>query len=435
MVRIGRRQFIAGLGASLLAGPLLNSLSGGEAQAATPARAKRLIVFFTPNGTVPRLWRPLGLGLDFLLPQGSILEPLARHRSQLLILDGIDFAGVSNHEAGMAAMLTGGGSAQSASGGMSIDQFIARQVGGDTRFQSLEFGVQTSAWGALRQTRISYSAPGVFVSPEDSPANAYQRLFGSLGGGREKLDRAVQRRLSMLDVAREELKDLSQRVGAEERHKLEQHLEALRQVERGLTGDGTKGPTPSCPEPQAPLAMDHRANANFPAVGRAQMDLMVSALACGLTRVASLQWSHTVAPQVFSWLGVNESHHELSHKGDTNLPGVAAFAKCERWFSEQFAYLLDALAARPDLEGGGSLLDTSLVLWAKELGDSRLHSCRSVPFILAGGAGGYFRMGRALQFSGAPHQRLLTSVCHAMGVPIEAFGDATQSRGPLDGLL
>jgi hypothetical protein len=114
---------------------------------------------------------------------------------------------------------------------------------------------------------------------------------------------------------------------------------------------------------------------------------------------------------------------------------VAAFVKCERWFAEQFAYLLDALKARPDLEGGGSLLDTSLVLWAKELGDSRLHSCRSVPFLLAGGAGGYFRMGRSLQYSAVPHQKLLTSVCHAMGLPIEGFGDVSVSKGPLDGLV
>ncbi len=435
MIRIGRRHFTAGLGASLLAGSLLDFLAGGEARAATPtARAKRLIVFFTPNGTVPRMWRPSGTGTGFTLAPGSILEPLARHNSQLLILDGIDFAGVSNHEAGMAAMLTGVVSGQGATGGMSVDQFVARQLGSTTRFQSLEFGVQTSAWGAQRQTRISYSAPGVFVSPEDSPANAFQRVFGSMGGGGSTADTLLKRRLSMLDLARQELKDLSTRVGTEEKHKLEQHLESFRQVERGLTGEGTT-PTTSCTQPQAPLAMDYRANANFPAVGRAQMDLMVSALACGLTRVASLQWAHTVAPQVFSWLSASESHHELSHKGDSNTAGVAAFVKCERWFAEQFAYLLDALKARPDLEGGGSLLDTSLVLWAKELGDSRLHSCRSVPFLLAGGAGGYFRMGRSLQYTAAPHQKLLTSVCHAMGLPIEGFGDVSLSTGPLDGLV
>jgi hypothetical protein len=414
----------------LLASPLLGLLSG-EARAATPF-ARRIIVFFTPNGTVHQHWRPSGTETSFTFPAGSVLEPLTRHLSNLLVCEGLDFLQVDNHDAGMANMLTGGGTAQSTSGGLSVDQFLARKIGQSARFQSLEFGVQTSRWGATRSTRMSYSAPGVFASPEDSPRNAFQRLFGALGGDTTAADKLLRRRKSMLDLVRGELGDLSQRVGTEEKRKLEQHLESLRQTERGLTEPVA---LPGCPGATAPVAMDHMANANFPAVGRAQMDLLVSALACGMTRVASLQWSHTVAPQVFTWAGVNEAHHELSHKGDSNTEGVANFIKCERWFAEQFAYLLDALKARTDLEGGGTMLDTTLVLWAKELGDSRLHNCRSVPFVLAGGSSSYFRFGRYLRYSGAAHQKLLTSVCHALGVPIDTFGDAARSTGPLDGLV
>ena len=430
MIRIGRRQFAAGLGASLLASPLLRMLSG-EAHAAAPF-ARRLIVFFTPNGTVHQHWRPSGTETDFTFPVGSVLEPLTPHRANLLVCDGIDFLQVDNHDGGMANMLTGGGTAQSATGGMSVDQFLARKMGQSSRFQSLEFGVQTSLWGATRSTRMSYSAPGVFASPEDNPRNAFQRLFGALGGDATAAQKQLQRRKSMLDLVRGELGELSQRVGAEEKRKLEQHLESLRQTERGLTEPVA---VPGCSSATAPLAMDAMANANFPAVGRAQTDLLVSALACGMTRVASLQWSHTVAPQVFTWAGVNEGHHELSHKGDSNTAGVANFIKCERWFAEQFAYLLSALKARPDLEGGGTMLDTTLVLWAKELGDSRLHTCRSVPFVLAGGTSSYFRFGRYLRYSGASHQKLLTSVCHALGVTLDAFGDASRSTGPLSGLV
>ncbi len=430
MIRIGRRQFTAGLGASLLATPLLQFLSG-EARAAAPV-ARRLIVFFTPNGTVHRLWRPTGTETSVSFPAGSMMEPLNPHLANLLVCEGIDFLEVDNHEAGMANMLTGGGTAQSASGGLSVDQFVARKIGESSRFQSLEFGVQTSLWGAARSTRMSYTAPGVFASPEDNPRNAFQRLFGALGGDSTTADKQTRRRKSMLDLVRGEMNDLSQRVGAEEKRKLEQHLEALRQTERGLTEPVA---LPGCPSATAPLAMDAMANANFPAVGRAQTDLMVSALACGMTRVASLQWSHTVAPQVFTWAGVNEAHHELSHKDDANTAGLADFVKSERWFAQQFAYLLESLKSRPDLEGGGSMLDTTLVLWAKELGDSRLHNCRSVPFILAGGSSCYFRFGRYLRYSGAAHQKLLTSVCHALGVTLDTFGDATKSSGPLNGLV
>ncbi|MGZ3460147.1 MAG: DUF1552 domain-containing protein [Archangium sp.] len=429
MIRIGRRQFTAGLGASLLAAPLLRMLSG-EAQAATPL-AKRLIVVFTPNGTVHRFWRPSGTETDFTFPAGTILEPLTRHIPNLLVCEGIDFVGVDNHEAGMANMLTGGGTASNPSGGQSVDQYLAGQIGQSSRFQSLEFGVQTSLWGAMTSTRMSYSAPGVFVSPEDNPRNAFQRIFGAIGGDSTTADKLLRRRKSMLDLVRGELNDLSQRVGAEEKHKLEQHLEALRLTEKGLETATLSG----CSAPPAPASMDVTSYDNFPALGRAQTDLMVSALACGMTRVASLQWAHTVAPQVFTWMSEGESHHELSHKDDSNTAGLAELVKCERWFSEQFAYLLDALKSRPDLEGGGSLLDTSLVVWAKELGDSRLHNCRSVPFVLAGGANSAFRFGRYLQYSSAPHQKLLTSVCQALGVNIDTFGDTTKASGPLDGLV
>jgi hypothetical protein len=227
----------------------------GEAHAAAPF-ARRLIVFFTPNGTVHQHWRPSGTETDFTFPVGSVLEPLTPHRANHLVCDGIDFLQVDNH---------GGGTAQSATGGMSLDQFLARKMGQSSRFQSLEFGVQTSLWGATRSTRMSYSAPGVFASPEDNPRNAFQRLFGALGGDATAAQKQLQRRKSMLDLVRGEL---------------------------------------------------------------------------------------------------------------------------------------------------GELLDTTLVLWAKELGDSRLHTCRSVPFVLAGGTSSYFRY---LRYSGASHQQLLTSVCHALG--------------------
>ena len=431
MARLGRRQFTAGLGAALLASPLVRLLNG-EAHAATLPQAKRLIVVFTPNGTVHQHWRPNGTGSEFTFPAGSILEPLERHRGRLLLCDGLDFVGVDNHDGGMTHMLTGSGTASSPSGGMSIDQYVASRLDASVRFKSLEFGVQTSLWGAARSTRMSYSAPGLFVSPEDVPRNAWQRLFGALGTGTTAGDRQARRRKSMLDVARTELGELSQRVGAEEKQRLEQHLEALRQTEKGLT---TPVNTTGCGMAEAPLALDAQANANFPQVGRAQTQLLVSALACGMTRVASLQWSHTVAPQVFTWAGANESHHELSHKDDSNTSGLASFVRCERWFSEQFAFLLDTLQATPDLVEGGSLLDSTLVLWAKELGDSRLHNCRSVPLVLAGGSRVPFRFGRALRYGGVPHQKLLTSVCHALGVPLDTFGDPSRSSGTLDGLV
>jgi hypothetical protein len=435
--RLTRRQLTVGLGASLLCAPFLDLLAK-PARAASGKFADRLVLFFSPNGTVPRLWAPAGSGTNFSFPPGSILEPLAAHIPELVVCDGIDFIGVDNHEPGMRHMLTAGGTVTSVGAGASVDQFIASQVGGTTRFQSLEFGVQTSAWGAQAQTRMSYSAPGVFVSPEDSPKNAFKRMFGGLvpaapGGASGGVDRLAKRRKSILDLVRADIATLRSRVGKEEQHKLDQHLEALRQTERGLVSPGSTGAGAgaSCAAPAAPIDLDYASNENFPAIGKAQMDLLVLSLACGMTKVASIQWSHTVGPPVFSWVGVSEGHHDLSHKDDSNTQGVADFVKTERWYATQFGYLLDALKATPDPSGAGTLLDTSLVVWAKELGDSRLHVGKGVPFILAGGANGYLKTGRYLKLGHVPSQKLLVSICRGMGLTNDSFGDPSGGTGPL----
>jgi hypothetical protein len=403
--------------------------AGKKIEAPAVGSAKRLVVFFTPNGTVHKYWRPSGSGESFSFIKGGILEPLAPHASELVICDGIDFVGFDNHAPGMAGMLTGNGGAGSATRGMSVDQYVAANLAAGTRFDSLEFGVQTSAWGGQVQTRMSYASGGTFVTPEDRPRNAFRRMFGDVtSGDPTELDKLALRKRSILDVVKGDLADLYPRLPREEQIKLEQHLDALRKTEKGMTGGD------NCATPSSPLEVDAYANDNFPVVGRQQMDLLVTALACGLTRVASIQWAHTVSPTVFRWLGLNEGHHDLSHKDDSNTQGVADFVAAERWFAAEFAYLLSALSATAEPGGSGSMLDNTLVLWAKELADGRRHDGKSVPFILAGKAGGYLKTGRYLNFGGAPHQKLLVSVCQAMGLTNPTFGEPSHGTGPLDGL-
>lgn len=420
-----------GAALAAVAAPFL-ALSRRESQAGAPRAARRLVVFFSPNGTVHQHWRPAGDGASWSFPAGSILEPLAAVKRHLVVLDGVDFVGASNHEGGMAAMLTGSGDAASPSMGLSVDQYVARAVGGGSRLASLELGVQTSAWGGNTQTRMSYAGPGRFVPPDDEPASVYRRLFASMAPAPGMVDAVRARRQSVLDLVRGDLRDLSSRVGADERRKLDAHLESLRRVEVSLAGPGA--PTATCAAPTLG-AQDFRQNESFPPVGRSQMQLLLAALSCGATKVASIQWAHTVAPHVFSWLGLSEGHHALSHMGDGNAAGVADFVRTERWFAEQFAWLVAQLAELPEPGAAGSMLDHTLVVWAKEMGDSRLHDCVSVPFVLAGGAGGALATDRYLRLPHVPHQRLLVSICHAMGLDNPTFGDPARGAGPLPGLL
>lgn len=422
---ITRRGFLAGLGAGLLAG-----LGGPRALGQPLRRARRLVVFFSPNGTIHRHWRPTGAGASFRFPAGGILEPLEAIREEVVILDGIDFRNGTNHEGGMRVMLTGGGGRESLTGGASVDQFVARQLAADTPLASLDLGVQTSAWGGNTQTRMAYSEADRFVAPRDRPLEVYRALFGEAEG---PADARLALKRSVLDTVRDEIRALRARVPAEERARLDAHLESLRDVERSLAA-AAGAPAGACQAPSQPAA-DPSDNDAFPQVGRAQMDLLVAALSCDRTRVASIQWSHTVSPTVFSWLGIGEGHHALSHSSDGNRAGVADFVRAERWFAEQFVYLVTRLAELPEPAGDGRMLDHTLIVWAKELGDSRLHNNESVPFVLAGQAGGLLSTGRYLDFGGVPHQRLLVSLCRGMGLDNPTFGDPSFGTGPLDGLL
>ena len=425
-MRLSRRRLLHSAGAALLAAPFYSLLASGH-KARAAGRSKRLIVWFSPNGTVHEHWRPTGEGASFDFPPGSILEPLAMHKPSLLVLDGLDFerARGGSHEGGMEHMLTGGGAP-------SVDQFIAQRTSGSSPFASIELGVQTSNWGAGVQTRMAYDDAHAYVHPEDDPVAAYRRLFGGGDDGMDmgSVDATLVARRSVIDLNKSELTALETELGGEERGKLDAHLTALRQLERQLDGSGS-----ACGGIAKPALTDTRNNERFPDVGALQTDMLVAAAACDLAPVLSLQWTHTVSPTILSWAGAGEGHHELSHKDDSNTAGVASFVAAERWFATQFASLLDKLAATQEADGSGSLLDTSTVIWVKELGDGRLHDFKSVPFVIAGRANGYFAPGRYLKLADQPHQKLLVTLCQAMGVDVDSFGvsDITGALSELSG--
>lgn len=426
-MKVSRRAFATSIGASLIFGSILGG-SRKVAHADEGKAARRVLFFFSPNGTVHRFWRPAGTEAAFEFPAGSILEPLTPHKADLVVCDGVDFHGFDNHEPGMRGMLTGQPGA-GIFGGKSVDQFISASIGGSARYASVELGAHTSAWGSGGQTRMSYAGTNTFVDPEDDPSQAFARLFGEAIAAQNDPGAAARlaaKRKSMLDAVRGDIADLSTRLSASQRMKIDQQSEAIRAMEKSFQGGL------SCATPEAPSALDSRSMEAFPAVTKAQTDLLVLSLGCGLTKVASLQLSHTVSPLLMSWLALGEAHHELSHKDDGNTAGVADFVKAERWFAEQFGYLLTQLKAMPDPEGGGSLLDTSLVVWAKELGDSRLHNAKSVPFVLAGRANGALKTGRYMNFGGASHHQLLASICKGAGVDTASLG---ASATPLPGLI
>ena len=210
--------------------------------------------------------------------------------------------------------------------------------------------------------------------------------------------------------------------------------ETVREIELRL--DAQSVAVATCRDPGAPKVPGNLfANDQFPAVGMLQMDLLALALACDLTRVASLQWSRSVSQVRFTWLGINESHHELSHLSDDDTVAQNKLVQINTWYAKQVAYLTGKLAATTDVDGK-RLLDSCLILSCNELGKGNAHSRKNAPYVLLGSAGGALSTGRFLSYAGdPPHNNLLTSLLVAMGIPATTFGKDDWCTGPLAGLL
>lgn len=161
--------------------------------------------------------------------------------------------------------------------------------------------------------------------------------------------------------------------------------------------------------------------------------MLAGAFACDLTRVATFMWSRGTSPQHFPFLDIpDDAHHFLSHKEDAQ--SVQALTEINKFYAGQLAYLCAALDAVP--ERSGTMLDNTLILSGNSLSRGSTHDTDNIPLVLAGGAAGYFNMGRHLKYDGDINNRLLVSLCHYMGLENQAsFGDMDTGSGPLDKLV
>jgi hypothetical protein len=430
MTHSTRRQFLRRLGLSAAALPFIPVL---PSFAATPGtRPQRIIFMFSPNGTVPPDFWPDQQGADFKLKR--ILAPLEPFRSRMLTLKGISNkirGDGDGHMRGISCLLTAdellpgniqGGSDKPAgwARNISIDQeirnYLQRCPDTRTRFGSLELGVavpnRADPW-----TRKSYAGANQPLAPLSDPYALFERLYGQ-SKDREHLG-------SVLDPVRDDLRAVARHLDAEEKALLEQHAALVRDLERDLqSGDTTRLLFPP-PVLEPGVALD---NDGIPKISTMQIDLLVSALANDMARVATLQYTNSVGQARMRWLGVNEDHHGLSHESDKNLDAQEKLVRINTWFCEQLVELARKLDAIPEPGRSGSMLDHTTIIWTNELGKGNSHSLDNIPFVMVGGGLG-FKTGRALEFDNIAHNRLWLSIAHAFGHPIDSFGHKEHSHG------
>ncbi len=435
-----RRNLLRGLGASSLLSPFVPLLNASGQTAQFP---KRLVLFYTPHGTVPEAWRPTGSGTSFEL--SPILKPLERHKSKLNVLDGLDVTHskvtAPPHTEGIGVLWTGSNLSAGTAfkvqqysidwvDGPSIDQFIAKQIGDGSARRSLELGVNSGSNSPT--SRMIFAGPKQPLQPEASPWRAFDNVFSNFepsAAGQMAFEAQKARRQSVLDSVHGQLDLLATRVAAADRHKLEAHLEGVRELERRLQA----GRPAECKPPELGPSLGSGSGSQTPQVLDRQIDVLAASLACGLTNVGSIQCKvGDNDGTVYSWAGSSGGHHGLSHEPNSNQDARANLVKIYTWYADRFAYLLDRLAAVP--EGDGTVLDNTLVVWGSEIGVGNSHTFENVPFVLAGGAGGAIETGRYLQFGGVEHNRLLVSICHAFGLSdVTTFGSTDKGSGPLPG--
>jgi hypothetical protein len=429
------------LGLPALAAPFLPLQNASGREGVAP---KRLVLFFTPHGTIWEHWKPTGTESAFTLPR--ILAPLRRHQRRINVLANLEILapGVgAPHTKGPAIVWTGaplasdrtfvrrdgsGGTYFGWNTGPSIDQVIAGRIGDRTPYRSLELGVRSGA--THPGSRMIYAGPSQPLAPEANPVALFGRLFG---GHDAAYDRLRAARKSTIDVLKADLDAFAAQAAGDDRQKLEQHLAAVRGIEARL-----EQPPVACRKaPRRLRTLDANAPENTPAILDLQIDLLTAALACDVTRVASLQYRVGENDNDrYTWLGIeHEGHHMLTHSGDSNEKERENLTRIYTWYAERFAHLLDRLASVR--EGNGTLLDNTLVVWGSELGKGNSHAFDRVPFVTAGACGGAVRTGRFLDLpERTPHNRLLVSMAHALGVTdLARFGSTDPGAGPLPGLL
>ncbi len=433
-----RRRWLKSLGASASVLPFLPLL---ESEAGGAELPRRLIVFWTPNGMVRDYYAPSGSGTSFTL--NTMMEPFEEPtiREKLLIVQGVDnttYLELENqpndHFPGAYMSLTGVPTLDAQTvGGPTFDQVIAQHLSGLTAYDSLCLGVDGRSGG----NATFFSGPNAPIAPRNSPRDVLDSVFAGAGTpeGQAELERIRAQQLSILDTVSERLDVLENRVSGADKAKITAHLEAIRAIESRLQN------IPSCDE----VTLADPDAEDIPTLCRNQIDLMVQAMACDLTRVGMVAFKGAIDNTSYDFAGSPYRHHHLTHNNKASIPAEFTAEDCNlelekigRYHAGEVAYLAQRLAEIP--EGDGTMLDNTAIVWTSEcgmqFGAQTNHDRRDHPFTIIGGGGGFLRTGQVVNYDGRSHCDLFLTLCHMMGMThLDTFGAPDINEGPLTELI
>lgn len=434
-----RRTFLRAAGTAIglpLLDAMIPSMTALADTPVSPNRLRRLGYVYMPMGCDDTRWALPGSSLDELSPTLAPLAPIREHVTAITNLE-LENAYPGTHATSNAAFLSCARAKRTESTdyylGTTADQIAAQQIGRQTRLPSLELSMDLMAtvgqcdngYACVYQNNLSWSSPTTPLPSEAHPRIVFETLFGD-GGTAAQRRAALNERASLLDSVTEEIVRLQNELGASDRTKVDQYLDAVREVERRIQkaeADVTENPLPDLDRPLGvPAAYaDH---------ARLMFDLQVLALQGDVTRVITFQLARETSNRTYPEIGVPDPHHPLTHHG--NDPGkIEKVARINRFHVSLFAEFLNKLKQTP--EGDGSLLDHALYLYGSGMGDPNVHDHANLPILVAGGAAGNMRGNRHLKYdSPTPLANLHLTLLNKVGVRIDSFAD---SQGKIDGLF
>ena len=429
---IPRRMMLRGIGASL-ALPLLDGMVPAAVPlgktAAKPVR--RLGVIYVPNGMMMDHWTPSAEGTGFDFP--SILKPLEPFRDSLQVLSGMRGQDAEGpHARASTRFLTGVVSRRDAGSslraGISMDQIAGRVLRDRTQLASLELGLDgrdfagscDEGFSCAYTNTISWANETTPLPMEINPRVVFERLFGDGGSTDPDIRRArLAKDASLLDSVTERASDLSRELGPNDRTKLNQYLEAVRDIERRIQMAEEQSDR-ELPVVDQPAGIPN----TFGEHAKLMFDLLALAYETDLTRVATFMMGREITGRTYPEIGVPDAHHPISHHQKDPIK-LEKLRKINRYHVELFAAFLKRLGSTPD--GDSTLLDNSMIVYGAGMSDSNSHGSYNLPILLAGGAAG--SGGRHVRYSeDTPLANLHLTLLDKLGIPVEALGDAT---GPL----
>ena len=431
---VNRRMVLRGIG-STIALPILDSMVPAFVSLrAVTKPVHRFGAVFVPMGAAMKYWTPVTEGSLELSPS---LQPLAPIRDRSIVITGLSSNQAQIKDGGphprtQAAWLTGSLPRRTEGAdiraGISVDQVLARELGKETQIRSMALGIESNAvlgvcaqgYSCAYQNTVSWLNDTTPIPTEDNPRAVFERLFGASDSTDVVTRRAdIRKDRSVLDSVNEELRRFRNGMGPQDRVKIEQYVDAIRDVERRIQ-IAEKQIDKELPVVDQPMGIP----ATYEEHAKLMLDLLTLSYQTDLTRVSTFMLAREASNRAYPEIGVSDAHHPLSHHSD-NPEKLVRLSRLNAFHLQMFVYLVEKLKSTPD--GDGTLLDNTVLLYGSGMGDPDIHTALNLPTIVVGGSGIEIDGNRHLKVEdNTPLANLQLSLMQKVGVQINGFANSSE---------